>query len=165
VAEDVTIINTFMSARSAHSDWTELIARGDLPELAAISASWDLYLTPDEEWESERVLDLLTTLFAAVQAKRIGISRATKVLHIKRPALIPVCDSYVLGLMGIPDAGGKGAVALIEHLRSLRTDLLPTLLDLKQRLRDEGYDRTLVRITDALIWGSYPDTWLQRSAD
>ena len=165
VAEDVIIINTFMSARSPHSDWAELIARGDVPELAAISPSWDLYLTSDEEWERERVSDRLTDVFAAVRGNRIGVSRATKVLHIKRPALIPVCDSYVLGLMGIPDAGGKGAVALIEHLRLLRTDLMPTLLDLQERLRGAGYDRSLVRITDALIWGSYPDTWLQRSAD
>jgi hypothetical protein len=58
-------------------------------------------------------------------SRGIGISRATKVLHIKRPRLVPVCDSYVLRLMGIPGDTGASAVALIEHLRSLRAETSP----------------------------------------
>lgn len=54
------------------------------------------------------------------------------------------------------------SVALIEHLRSQRGELLPHLQDLHMRLQKVGHERTLVRIMDALIWGSHPDTWLQR---
>jgi hypothetical protein len=64
--------------------------------------------------------------------------------------------------MGIPGGGPASAVALIEHLRGIRGDLLPTLLDFQKRLRQPGLDRTLVRIADGLMWGSYPDTWLNR---
>lgn len=54
------------------------------------------------------------------------------------------------------------SVALIEHLRSQRGELLPHLQDLHMRLQKVGHERTLVRIMDALIWGSHPDTSLQR---
>lgn len=83
-------------------------------------------------------------------------------LHIKRPMLIPVCDSYVLKLMGIPDVGAESGVALVEHLRTIRKDLLSTLQSLRHRLQEMGCDRTLVRILDSLLWSGYPDTWLKR---
>jgi hypothetical protein len=65
--------------------------------------------------------------------------------------------------MGIPGDNAASAVALIEHLRSLRTELRPVLVDLQRELRKQGYERTLVRIADALVWSSYPDTWLGRA--
>jgi hypothetical protein len=162
VTADVKVINSTMSARSPYSDWSDVIRRGALPELRRIDLSWDVFLTPDKVWQAERVPDRLEALFGRVIGKGIGIARASKVLHIKRPCLIPICDSYVLMLMGIPGNDGASAVALIEHLRTLRTALLPTLRDLRRTLRKEGYDRTLLRIADGLIWGSYPDTWVQR---
>jgi hypothetical protein len=62
--------------------------------------------------------------------------------------------------MGMPGEDGTSATALVEHLRNLRNELLPTLVDLRERLLERGYDRTLLRIADALIWRSYPDTRL-----
>lgn len=154
VDEDIRIVNAWMGARSAHADWVHLIARRDLEELAAIDTHWDTFLTSDKVWKQDQVVDKLTALFATVIGKGIGISRATKVLHIKRPKLIPVCDSYVLGLMGILGGGPASAVALIKHLRSSGDDLRPTLLDYQERLRKVGLDRSLVRIADGLMWGS-----------
>jgi len=65
--------------------------------------------------------------------------------------------------MGIPGDNAASAVALVEHLRSLRAELRPVLVDLQRELRKRGYERTLVRIADALVWSSYPDTWLGRA--
>ena len=158
---DVSAINKTMGARSPHGDWANLIKRGDLPELAAIGRNLDLFQTPDTVWAKERAPIRLAALFRVVIGKGIGIARATKVLHIKRPALIPVCDSYVLGLMGIPNVGADSGVALVEHLRAVRKELLPILLDIQERLRQRGCDRTLVRIVDSLLWSAYPDTWLK----
>jgi hypothetical protein len=83
----------------------------------------------------------------------------------RRPALIPICDSYVLQLMGIPGNTGGSAAALIQHLRDSREELLPVLDDIQARLRAVGIDRTVVRIMDILVWGSRPDTWLHRAGD
>lgn len=159
---DVRAINVTMGARSPRADWAKLIKRGDLPELKALSQNLDLFQTSDGRWSKERVPARLAALFNAVIGKGIGIARATKVLHIKRPRLIPVCDSYVLRLMGIPDVGAESGLALVEQIRAIRNDLLPTLLDLQVRLRERGCDRTLVRILDSLLWNGYPDTWLKR---
>ena len=165
VLDDVRAINSTMRARSLHADWGAIISRGKLSELAAISQEWDLFLTADTDWRSGSVPTKLRLLFDALLGRGVGISRATKVLHIKRPRLIPVCDSYVLRLMGIPGDTGASAVALIEHLRSLRTELRPVLVDLQRELRKRGCERTLVRIADALVWSSYPDTWLGRAGN
>ncbi len=164
VEADIVAINTTMSARSPHADWHGLIAHGDMSELHVIDPTWDLFLTREEVWTKESVPEKLAALFNLVIGKGIGISRATKVLHIKRPHLIPVCDSYVLHLMGIPGEDAASGVALIQHLRSLAHDLLPALQDLQRQLRERGCDRTLVRIVDGLIWSSHPDTWLSRQA-
>jgi hypothetical protein len=152
-----------MRARSPHADWGAIISREELPELSAIDQDWDLFLTSDSAWRIATVPTKLAALFDALLGRGIGVSRATKVLHIKRPRLIPVCDSYVLRLMGIPGDTAASAVALIEHLRSLRRELRPILVDLQRELRKRGYERTLVRIADALVWSSYPDTWLGRA--
>jgi hypothetical protein len=158
VLEDVVAINTTMGARSPHTDWTAVIARGALPELKAIDVMWDVFSTSDKTWAKQPIGEQVAILLDSVMSKGIGLARATKVLHIKRPRLIPVCDSYVLRLMGIPGDDGASAAALIEHLRNLRGDLRPTLVELRKKLLERGYDRTLLRITDALIWSSYPDT-------
>jgi hypothetical protein len=151
-----------MGARSPHADWTAVIARGVLPQLKAINVTWDLFTTPDKIWADQPVGKRVAALLDAVMGKGIGLARATKVLHIKRPRLIPVCDSYVLRLMGIPGGDGARAAALIEHLRSLRDELLPTPVELREKLLKHGYDRSLLRIADALIWRSYPDTSFKR---
>lgn len=161
---DVSAINVTLGARSPHADWAAVIQRGNLVVLRALPLDLDLFQSSDALWEKVRVSDRLNALFGAVITKGIGIARATKLLHIKRPALIPVCDSYVLGLMGIPNVGAESGVALVEHLRAVRREMLPSLLDLQQRLKDLGHERTLVRVLDALLWSAYPDTWLRRSS-
>jgi hypothetical protein len=130
--------------------------------LKVIDATWDVFTTPDKVWANQPIGERVAALLDAVMGKGIGLARATKVLHIKRPRLIPVCDSYVLRLMGIPGEDGASAAALIEHLRNLRVELLPRLVELREKLLERGYDRTLLRIADALIWSSYPDTSLKR---
>lgn len=163
VLEDVVSINRTMRARSAHTRWAALIESGDLPELAAVDPGWDSFLTADDEWDGNDVPERVASLVEAVLCRGIGVSVATKILHIKRPAVVPICDSYVLQLMGIPERGGASVAAMIQHLRESRAGLLATLSDIQRRLSQAGIDRTLVRITDVLIWGSHPDTWLSRA--
>lgn len=162
--EDIVAINTSMRARSPHKDWERLIGSGPLEELAVVDPSWDLFTLPDEVWEREDVPGRLHALFARVVGPGIGISRATKVLHIKRPLLVPVCDAYVLRLLGVPGEGADAGVATVVQLRRQRAQLAPRLIELQERLiQDVGVSRTLVRIADVLIWGSHPDTWMGRA--
>lgn len=152
--DDVALINRTMGARSSYSNWNRLFKRGTLPGLHAIKPEIDLFLTSDSEWSEQHVADNLASVFALVIGRGIGIAVATKVLHLKRPRLVPVCDSYVLRLMGIPGQNAASGVALVESLRSLRAQWTPPLQRLKRSLSERGYDRTLVRIADAVMWSA-----------
>jgi hypothetical protein len=152
--DDVALINRTMGARSSYSNWNRLLKRGTLPGLRAIKPEIDLFLASDREWTEQHVVHNLASVFGSVIGKGIGIAVATKVLHLKRPCLIPVCDSYVLRLMGIPGQNAGSGVALVECLRTLRTQWTPPLQQLQRSLSDRGYDRTLVRIADAVMWSA-----------
>lgn len=63
VLEDVVAINTSMRARSPHRDWEQVVAGGDVQELAAVDPAWALFALPNDEWEDEafatRSVDLI----------------------------------------------------------------------------------------------------------
>lgn len=104
-------------------------------------------------------------LHAAVQARWVLIPVATKVLHRKRRALIPMLDSVVLRhylsgakykplLPGIENKA-KAADVAMEVLGLFREDLLHAQSPIKA-LQDElarlGFPLTLVRILEVLVW-------------
>lgn len=167
VWEDVHAMNRSMSARCPHKYWQHFYdSGGDLPVLAAIDPEWNLFAMSETQWKERQVLDLLGELFTAIIRDGIGIPRATKVLHIKRPALIPVCDAYVLQLLGIPGTSASSGLAAVAQIRTAGRANLRVLQELQLRLKEEppNVSRTLVRITDALIWGSHPASWMGRTA-
>jgi hypothetical protein len=100
----------------------------------------------------------LRQLFDAfADIRGIGFSKMTKVLHYKRPALIPMLDSVVQGYLQDDDLGvgapfGERAIGLV---RGYKRDL-----DLNRRavhavrleIARRGYGLTEVRILDLLIW-------------
>jgi len=102
----------------------------------------------------------LTQLFDAVADIRgVGFSKMTKALHGKRPALIPLLDSFVQsyltcgdGRTRSPGSFGERAVALV---RSYKEDLdrnWSVLQEIQQELASRTHRLTEVRILDLLIW-------------
>jgi hypothetical protein len=173
--EDITAVNTTMSARTSPKHWatfTEVAA--DKEWLCALDPGWDLFAMPEKEWLQQLVHQRLGDAFAAVVGPYRGPAVTTKVLHIKRPRLIPVCDSYVAGMMGVQFNDGftwRQLLNLVLHLRRQGQANLDELETIQQRLADAGYDRTLVRILDALLWMGFADAgpyaafayWLRRT--
>jgi hypothetical protein len=105
---------------------------------------------------------LLTRLFDAFSDIRgIGFSKMTKVLHRKRPALIPMLDSVVQAYLATDDPGtrssgsfGERATALV---RSYKRDLdrnRSVLHELQRELASREYRLTEVRILDLVIWST-----------
>ena len=82
---------------------------------------------------------------------------ATKVLHLKRPRLFPVLDSLVVDLIGGP-AYVKRPAELLLHLRDQGRANLTSLTAIKAELasQEQPFERSLVRILDALLWSSQP---------
>src|SRR5919108_1619380 len=159
VPKDVDVIYSTMGSRASRASWQPLIDRGSLPELRAIDPGIDLYLTTQRLWVETRTQERLHSLFDAMRGKGIGIANATKLLYIKRPRLIPVCDSFVLNLFDLPAGEMASGIALISALRSRRTQWTPLLRDIQLRLKrsPDHIERTLVRIGDALMWSVWKD--------
>jgi Family of unknown function (DUF6308) len=100
----------------------------------------------------------LTRLFDAFAGIRgVGLSKMTKALHKKRPALIPMLDSVVQAYLATEAVGTFGEHAT-ELVRSYKRDLdrnRSGLRALKRELGRRGHNPTEVRLLDVLIWSVF----------
>jgi hypothetical protein len=104
----------------------------------------------------------LTELFDAfANIRGIGLSKMTKALHRKRPALIPMLDSVVQGYLTKDDPVTHSSVTFGERatalVRSYKRDLdrnRSVLREIQRELASRTYQLTEVRILDLLIWSA-----------
>jgi hypothetical protein len=100
----------------------------------------------------------LRELFDAfADIRGVGFSKTTKALHRKRPALIPMLDSFVQRYLQDDDLGaqtpfGERALALVSGYKRDLDRNRTELRALRQTLAARGYELTEVRILDLLIW-------------
>jgi Family of unknown function (DUF6308) len=86
----------------------------------------------------------------------VGLSKMTKALHPKRPALIPMLDSIVQKYLRDDDPGaqasfGERALGLVRgYQRDLERNQV-TARAVREELARRGYQLTEVRILDLLI--------------
>lgn len=159
---DIQAINRTMGARSDHQWWEPVLSR-DLDWLSAIDPELDLIAASDHEWQVADGEKLATAALTATIGPHRGPSVATKVLHLKRPRLFPVLDSFVAVMLGknMPDDAPadrrvKITVDLLLHLRAQGRANLEQLQTIQSALATKGIDRPLVRILDAIIWFAHP---------
>ena len=94
---------------------------------------------------------------AFADIRGVGLSKMTKALHPKRPALIPMLDSVVQGYLEDDDLGpkapfGERAVELVRgYKRDLDANRAP-IRAIRRELERRGHHLTEVRILDLLIW-------------
>ena len=154
--DDVAAANRTMAARTPYKYWTKFTdVDADEPWLAELDPEWDLFAMPEMEWLRHVVHRSLGEAFKEVMGPYRGPAGTTKVLHIKRPRLIPVCDSYVAGVMGVrfgDEVKWQDLLRLVMHVRKQGQANLDALLTIQQRLGKAGVNRSLVRILDALLW-------------
>jgi hypothetical protein len=97
----------------------------------------------------------------------VGLPRLTKVLHKKRPALIPILDSVVdryLVSVGGPIAGGlaERGTALTRAYKAEVDICLPALRCVRDEMLADGVDLTECRLLDIYLWaysGQYDPLW------
>lgn len=160
--DDIRAINQTMRARSPHSAWEALTAAVEpLPWLTAIDPEWDLIAMDDGEWSRVGGAERLAEAIEASVGPYRQLSVATKVLHLKRPRLFPVLDSLVIEQIG-GLAHVKRPARLLLHLREQGRRNLPALRAAQEYLaaRRPPYERSLVRILDALLWATHPTAGL-----
>lgn len=156
---DLRAVNGSMATRMPDKWWIELLDGVPRPWLDALDPAWALLDLPDAAWEDARVTERLRTALDAMLGDHRGLSVATKLLHLKRPGLVPILDSLVVDQLG---GRGRDGATLIEYVRGEGRRNLEALQriqrDLATLVGSDGKptERTLVRILDVLLWATHP---------
>ena len=141
-------------ARISASEIAMVLERRRKIEQALRGIALDASLVGSDDTVPWPALRQLFDAFAGIRG--VGLSKATKTLHRKRPALIPMLDSVVQKYLADDDPGaqapfGERALALV---RGYKTDVDRNRAALSTIRRQLGRGRELseVRILDLLIW-------------
>jgi hypothetical protein len=100
---DLDALNGPMRARSPAHYWQALFDAGDVRFLAALPRDWDLFLMSQDEWRDRDVEALLEGAFGGMFGKGRQVSVVSKMLHLKRPRLIPVSRQPRAGAAEAPE--------------------------------------------------------------
>jgi|SRR5215831_771428 len=170
----------FQSENPKLADWRELWERKKELEAPLCRIPAELSLV-----ESDIPWDSLEDLFRGfLDLNGFRVSRASKILHKKRPYLIPILDErrvvktfYAAALKQwisalneflaqhgqkyrmSKDAAAKTARAAVYLVRELREDILQNLnvlQEIKQELDTNSLKLSLVRIFDIILWEYAP---------
>lgn len=152
-----------ISSRIILNDVIRILAHADEARryLAAIPEDLDLAQATDEQVEAAgRLVDVFTAEL------HIGPAKATKVLHKKRPAFIPMLDSVVGDFLWknfpyvLTQSAATGIVLSVFQLLLIAE--ASTLATVGANLRARGMRLTPVRLLDFLIWCGWKDNGFGR---
>jgi hypothetical protein len=153
---DVEVINGAMRARASYTAWGPLY--GASPGwLRALAPHWDLVEASPGQWASGHCRQrLCKAIEEAASARGVGPAIATKVLHLKRPRLVPILDSLVIETVGGNAGENPTPVPVaLDQLRIVALDNGPTLSMIQDRL-ELRFVPSKTRILDAILWTAHP---------
>lgn len=108
----------------------------------------------------------LEQLFNVTLGPEVGPARVTKILHKKRPKLIPILDSVVVSYCKVAcrdDLRGKDtASSMIAYVKVIKNDIDKNLNVLERVIQGSDLKLTVVRAFDILLWaysGEYERTF------
>lgn len=159
---DIELLNSLMGARTPHHLWEPLLGKRRR-WLQRLDSTLDLITTSERRWRSVDGGRLIEDALIGCVGHGRNIAVATKLLHLKRPGLFPILDSFVVELLGgrVPvgaEASGRArdAAELVLHLRREGRANIRPLREIQRRLGQRGTDVPLIRILDAVLWSSHP---------
>lgn len=155
-AGDLRAVNTTMRARTAAKHWVQFTTGEDLPWLEALGEEWDLIEMPGHDWQRSSCEHRLGLALEQLDGPYRRASVMTKLLHMKRPRLVPICDSYVAKSMGVSAWDARSTLSLILAIRETGRANIQALQEISARLASIGFERSLVRILDVLLWFDAP---------
>ncbi len=167
-ALDVRLANRIIARMGADVSARILARRGEVAAaLRSVPTDATLAVPADRVY-----WDALHGLYRALSGlPAVGVPRMTKVLHRKRPALVPIldevvrsylCDVETLDLTG--DAADRALTLTRAYHRELHHQLAE-LTQLRDALDGRGIQLTECRILDILLWaysGTYTPLWQRR---
>jgi len=148
-----------MIDRYNSNESSRIMTSSTIPLLLAKVRNEDLSEMSDDEWiEEKKNIHLLLKELLSVQG--VGLAKAFKILHLKRPKLLPILDSYVIKFLTGRDVTtifdkGKLLELGLSGLEISRDILLKNhdaFSRLQQQLVDLPIPFTTVRLLDILCW-------------
>lgn len=116
----------------------------------------------DDPWLDEQSMwKAIENAYLACWDEHVRQARITKVLHKKRPQLIPLIDSVVVigryyeGYPG-PKVGVPGMMGVSQRIRQDMMRNAGPLRELQKALEEREINLTRVRVFDILLWMGYP---------
>jgi hypothetical protein len=116
----------------------------------------------DDSWpDEESMWGAIANAYRACWTSDVGEARTTKVLHKKRPQLIPIIDGQmVIGwyYAGYSEPKKWGIDRMLEVTERIREDMrrnMDPLRELQKELVEEGINLTRVRLFDVVLWEAY----------
>lgn len=107
-----------------------------------------------EEADDAPLWDALTDLFGNMLiVPGVGSAIATKILHKKRPRLIPIVDRRLYQIYYPGNVGAPGAL-LVQVVQAIRQDIIANLpaLQALQAAFPELDGLTIIRVFDIIVW-------------
>jgi len=163
VAGDIEVLNRSMRTGSSYEHWRGLIGDPKPAWLGALPVSWDLSAITKEQWTRRCGQARMEAAFAAMLGPYRGLSVVSKVLHPKRPKLIPILDALVLEQLGAQarsqaPTATKAHVAgqVVSHLRVQARANQLALTTLQAGLARQGIGLSRIRLIDILLWMTHP---------
>ena len=140
--------------------WEEMKHNESIQDvLGHTSPDWRLFDLGGAAWQEEAKPAIQRILSLCLRIRGIGVANATKLFWVKRPHLIPICDSIVMNrLIGTRGADVCAAMHCIEMMRNIGIKHQPLLhegsVHLTEHLDDGNPYRRLfeVRILEAVLW-------------
>lgn len=157
--DDIDAANRLF-ARISNQAAENLINASDIPLLLRKIENQNLENLNDAEWKETK--ENLEKLFNACLDKiGVGLAVATKVLHLKRPSLIPILDSFVMQfLLDVDTSSISKRRQLRQGIKAcdiIRLDLInnrETFEALQKSLSDFSIPLENVRLYDILCWST-----------
>ena len=150
-----TMLNSRISGNTASAIW---LAREPIEAaMAMIPSDVDLLMV-----DHAQVIPGINGIIAAVDSMcaihRVKLAVTTKILHKKRPALIPIFDSKVDDYYGVlvtennHHGWGRYCASLIKKVHADMLAVRDELQELREELDAQGTPMTPCRILNALTW-------------
>jgi len=159
--KDIKAANSLyaMIDRYNSNESSRILTSSTIPLLLEKVRNEDLSKMSDVEWiEEKRNICLLLKELLSIQG--IGLAKAFKILHLKRPKLLPILDSYVIKFLTGTDLTtmseksrllevGLNALEISRNILLKNHDAFSRL---RQQLIDLPIPLTTVRLFDILCW-------------
>jgi len=161
---DTTAANRLGARRPIEGVWQPVMDRHGnaiAERLEQVAPGWQLFEQNQEEWENEIKPAIKNLLEYCLHIHGLGIASTTKLLWVKRPHLIPICDSVILGnLVGGSANTVSRAMRGIDKIRAVgqaTADALGEAQEHLARLSPENAYHNLprLRILEVLLWFHY----------